>query len=270
VQLARVETLPMPFPDIVSFPIELLLYFAFLAALDPGLKWWGFGLAIPTLLGMRLAISSAVALALQLQQGQSFAQWFHQVESSLAIRGVALAFVIVACLPLRRLFSQPEELLMTTPAAPAPSKVLGAGVERQEVEPGFSLEDRKPEGKLFEGVELKGKFAIPARALASSLPPEYVGTEAERLASREEEVELPLALVTGQLPRGRLSVALSSLAASLPRNFLTRVPDDVFVDLPLDIVVSRLPQEAFVAPEWLPSEWLKLFVDSEMKLFSLK
>jgi hypothetical protein len=267
-QLARIQTLPMPFPDIVSIPIELLLYLAFLAAIEPRLKWWALALAILGLIGMRFAISSAAALALQIQQGQDLAHWFQQLESSLAVRGVALGFVIVSFLPLRGFFIEEAADLAASQAAAASQKGLEEAAKTGQAEPGVTDQPPERQDKLFEGVALPGTFSIPAQALVSCIPPEYLGTQAQELASTGADVELPLSVITAELPRGKLEFALASLKESLPGNFLADAPDDVFVDLPLDVVVSRLPKGAFVAPEWPAPDWLKLFVDSGLALFS--
>jgi hypothetical protein len=267
-QLARIQTLPMPFPDIVSIPVELVVYLAFMAAIEPRLKWWALGLAILGLIGMRFAISSGAALALQVQHGQGFAHWFQQLESSLAVRGVALGFVIVSSLPFRGLFIVEEETNL--PAAPQAAGASQKAVEEavKAGEPGQAEQAPDRQDKLFEGVALPGTFSIPAQDLVSCIPPEYLGNEAQKLASAGADVELPLSLITAELPRGRLAFALARLKDSLPRGFLSEAPDDVFVDLPLDIVVGHLPKGAFVAPEWPAPGWLKLFVDSGLTLFS--
>lgn len=276
-RLAQSQSPQLPISWWLTLALELGVYAALLALFDVPKSLIAYPVGALLLAAVRWGIMLASAGIVTASSGTDLWQEAKAMDGLLIPRLAAMAFAVIAVLPLRDVLqvqrgeAQPPTLRQEREASDSEATLLfGSGSLTAGAGLGTAVQDEDGDGpaagildnSVEETVEIEGSMLLPCEVALKNVP-------AERLNGQIEpgtQIEVPLRLIVPQLKEARVLIDMEELAAQLPLGLLDR--DGPAVELPLNEVVSRLPAEVLQRPKATPPAWAQVDVQVEESLFT--
>jgi hypothetical protein len=262
---------------LVLWMLEAAIFGTAVYAWRPAVSLVGWVLGIAGLTLVRVGLTAAAAAGLTAMSGGETIYPAMQDAADAVPRVSAILFSAMICYPLRsflperaprrpadaRRFAESAAVKSATAAAAAEGGVLIVTVKDR----GATVEDEsRRAAETYQAPpmpvpDMEGAINLPASAILAQLPREMVTEKALAMAD-SHDVPIPLEAILGQLREARVVVSIAQVMEWLPsrvRKALVQPAEltlrEDAVELPLNLVVTRLPPEALALPPPSPPEW---------------
>jgi len=287
-QIAQIKGAPeLEIAGPTAWAVELAIFGTAVYAWRPRVTLSGWVLGIATMVLVRVLVATCAGTGLLLVQDTGDIESAIARASTLGPRICASFFSLMVFYPLRvmlpvrtlrrpdrRRFAESAAVTEANGGAEDPAMVLVGG---DETIPVWDAR-RKPPARARPGarpvpqVDLDGSLELPLDAVLAQAPQDLWADSAGK-HDPSEPVSIPLQAVVPQLSEARVVFTVADLCQWLPPGVL-RAPaepgpegDVPVVNLPLELVVPRLPAEALQLPPPSPPAWAEVG-DADSVLFA--